>query len=435
MLHQRWLFAESENFLLYDFYRPDGSVDEDVFAYSNRRGEHRALVIYHNRFATTYGTIHVSANYADKAAGHLRQQSLGGAFGLPNDDNLFPRFSRPHDRDLSIWAAPRRSLTSGYSVELQAYKCHVYLLNWRELRPDDQHRWDLLCDSLNGRGVFRRLKMHCSLSNWVRSMTSLGCPAAHRACWPNFPSLSPMTCPPVEQEGTSTSATEAQFMQTIETRSAHASAAEALAIYSRKTATPIARRRDRPIWSAVCPLVHAAHSFGQSREAEFAEPWSLEAKMVLPSSSPEDPHQPDLGTRDLAYCVLQGLAQIVAGTKGHGRNRASTCLIGSGCGNLWLARFSGGGEISQEGWRAAARLRITFLGLNSDPGQGQQSLRLIPSLVSPARSGTMKMPAGCSTFMNRPEIGISIRNCISRLIWWVQLPESAAARHFGSQYW
>ena len=50
LLHQRWLFAESDNFLLYDFYRPDGSVDENVFAYSNRRGDHRALVIYHNRF-------------------------------------------------------------------------------------------------------------------------------------------------------------------------------------------------------------------------------------------------------------------------------------------------------------------------------------------------------------------------------------------------
>ena len=61
LLHQRWLFAESENFLLYDFYRPDGSVDENVFAYSNRRGEHRALIIYHNRFASTYGTIHLSA--------------------------------------------------------------------------------------------------------------------------------------------------------------------------------------------------------------------------------------------------------------------------------------------------------------------------------------------------------------------------------------
>src|SRR3984957_12698987 len=92
LLHRRWLFAESENFLLYDFFRPDGSVDENVFAYSNRRGEHRALIIYHNSFATTYGTVNHSAAYADKGAGHLRQQSLGGAFGLPKDGKLFVPF-------------------------------------------------------------------------------------------------------------------------------------------------------------------------------------------------------------------------------------------------------------------------------------------------------------------------------------------------------
>ncbi len=151
LLHQRWLFAESENFLLYDFYRPDGSVDENVFAYSNRRGEHRALVIYHNRFASTYGTIHVSASYADKGAGHLRQQTLGGAFGLPNDGNLFLAF-RDNSTGLEHLERASKIVSQGYSLELHAYNCHVFL-NWRELRPDENYRWDLLCDSLNGRGV------------------------------------------------------------------------------------------------------------------------------------------------------------------------------------------------------------------------------------------------------------------------------------------
>ena len=151
LLHQRWLFAESENFLLYDFYRPDGSVDENVFAYSNRRGDHRALIIYHNRFASTYGTIHQSASYADKGAGHLRQQTLGGAFGLPNDGNLFLAF-RDNTTGLEHLERASKIVSQGYSIELQAYNCHVFL-NWRELRPDEQYRWDLLCDSLNGRGV------------------------------------------------------------------------------------------------------------------------------------------------------------------------------------------------------------------------------------------------------------------------------------------
>ena len=34
LLKRRWLFAESGNFLLYDFFIANGSVDENVFALS-----------------------------------------------------------------------------------------------------------------------------------------------------------------------------------------------------------------------------------------------------------------------------------------------------------------------------------------------------------------------------------------------------------------
>ncbi len=51
ILHRRYLFAGVEHFLLYDFFNGDGSVDEDVFAYSNRLGDERALVVVHNKYA------------------------------------------------------------------------------------------------------------------------------------------------------------------------------------------------------------------------------------------------------------------------------------------------------------------------------------------------------------------------------------------------
>ena len=41
-------------------FDPSGSVNEDVFAYSNRLGDERALVIYHNRFASAQGWIRSS---------------------------------------------------------------------------------------------------------------------------------------------------------------------------------------------------------------------------------------------------------------------------------------------------------------------------------------------------------------------------------------
>ena len=71
LLKRRWLFAESSNFLLYDFFEASGSVDENVFAYSNRNGDERALVVYNNRYGTAHGTIDYSAAYADKATSQL----------------------------------------------------------------------------------------------------------------------------------------------------------------------------------------------------------------------------------------------------------------------------------------------------------------------------------------------------------------------------
>lgn len=58
-----------ENFLLYDFYTPEGHVNEDVFAFSNRLGDEKALVIYHNRFAETRGWIKTSVGFLEKKGG------------------------------------------------------------------------------------------------------------------------------------------------------------------------------------------------------------------------------------------------------------------------------------------------------------------------------------------------------------------------------
>ncbi len=83
ILHRRHLFADVEQFFLYDLYRADGGVDENVFAYSNIHNDERGLVLYHNRFADTSGWIKISAAYLDKGTGDLRQKSLAEALGLP----------------------------------------------------------------------------------------------------------------------------------------------------------------------------------------------------------------------------------------------------------------------------------------------------------------------------------------------------------------
>ena len=52
LMRRRWLFSGSSDFVLYDFYAGD-HVNEDVFAFSNRVGDARGIILFHNRYPTT----------------------------------------------------------------------------------------------------------------------------------------------------------------------------------------------------------------------------------------------------------------------------------------------------------------------------------------------------------------------------------------------
>src|SRR5271170_1407723 len=151
LLRERKLFAESGNFALYDFWKENGEVDENVFAYSNRLGDRRAIVLFHNHYGETRGTIHHSAAFADKSTGTLRQIALQDAIALPTDDSAFVAY-REVVTGLEHLHRARELRDKGLSLSLHAYQYRV-LLDWRELRADKEHPWDKLCDSLHGAGV------------------------------------------------------------------------------------------------------------------------------------------------------------------------------------------------------------------------------------------------------------------------------------------
>jgi glycosidase len=151
LLQRRRLFAESGNFLLYDFFLDSGNVDENVFAYSNRRGNERAVVVYNNRYGQTRGTIDWSAAYADKGANQLRQQRLREGLGLSDNSSVVLAW-RDSLTGLEYLRRARDLAERGLTLNLHAYKCHVFL-DWRELTSTAEQPWDRLCDQLNGRGV------------------------------------------------------------------------------------------------------------------------------------------------------------------------------------------------------------------------------------------------------------------------------------------
>ncbi len=146
ILHRRSLFADVKHFLLYDFYLSDGSVDENVFAYSNVYNDERGLVVYHNRFADTKGWIKLSAAYLDKNTGDQRQKSLAEGLGLPFEGFVIFKDYVTHLEHIRLCA---ELWGKGLYLDLGAYQHHVFM-DWRFV---DDSNWELVNNALNGMGV------------------------------------------------------------------------------------------------------------------------------------------------------------------------------------------------------------------------------------------------------------------------------------------
>ncbi|RSL15249.1 glycosidase [Edaphobacter aggregans] len=152
LLKDRRLFAESTNFVLYDFWTEHGTVDENVFAFSNRCDGQRALIIYNNNYGTTHGTIHVSAAFMNKADNQLIQKSLAHGLAISSEDSVIYAY-RDTARGLEYLRRSTDMCHHGLSMELRGYQ-YVVLLHWRELRSSADQPWAALCDALHGEGVY-----------------------------------------------------------------------------------------------------------------------------------------------------------------------------------------------------------------------------------------------------------------------------------------
>ena len=60
LMRRRRLFSGVEHFAMYDLHGDDGGVEENVFAYSNRAGGERALIVYNNAYESASGWVHAS---------------------------------------------------------------------------------------------------------------------------------------------------------------------------------------------------------------------------------------------------------------------------------------------------------------------------------------------------------------------------------------
>ena len=155
LMKRRHLFSDVRNFLLYDFFTPEGFVNENVFAYSNRSGGERALVIYHNKYDSVRGWVRSSVAYSVKMGEGdertLIQKDLGEGLGLHDDQAYFCIF-RDNATGLEYIRNSKELCGKGLYVELGAYKYHVFI-DFREILDNQWHHYAQIAHALNGRGV------------------------------------------------------------------------------------------------------------------------------------------------------------------------------------------------------------------------------------------------------------------------------------------
>ncbi|MCC6698657.1 MAG: alpha-amylase [Candidatus Hydrogenedentes bacterium] len=177
LMRRRYLFSGVEHFAFYDFHTPSGHVDDNVFAYSNRAGDERAIVLYNNAYNTTEGWIRVSTalNSGRGDDGTLIHKTLADSLALRGDDHIYYLF-RDHRDGLQYIRSGRQLCAEGAFVRLHAYGYHVFL-DFREV-VDRDGSWGTLAHRLRGDGVYdielehRRLALEPILTPYRELVTA-----------------------------------------------------------------------------------------------------------------------------------------------------------------------------------------------------------------------------------------------------------------------
>jgi glycosidase len=154
LLHKRYLFADVQNFLLYDFHSSLDQINEDVYAYSNNYHDQRTLVVYHNKFSDTAGWIRNSVKFSIKNKKDEReiiQRTLAVGLKISNNESAFLIF-RDQAKNLEYIRSCQEIFEKGLFLDLKAYNYHVFY-DFREVFDDEWRSYSRLCDYLAGHGV------------------------------------------------------------------------------------------------------------------------------------------------------------------------------------------------------------------------------------------------------------------------------------------
>ncbi len=364
LLHRRYLFAEVKDFLLYDLFTDQGSVSEDVFAYSNRSGEQRALVVFNNRFASTRGWIRLSCAYAEKlpdGSKHIRQRSLGEAFTFARDRSMY---AACHDAASGLEFLHRASDVAerGLRLELHAYQCHVFV-EWRDLHEDAAHPWGQLCNALAGQGVpslddalreMRLRPMHEALKVFVNIEV-----AESLAKWSQRPESHARSLALDEIFSMLSSRMEDLLREEAQYISSGAGESAGFA------APQDWRLKTEGVIKKLTQRIEAALSL-RTVSKQAGVTWSPEADFVLPVHAADHPNARAVWTTILAWCAVDAMAEAydTASSEREDPRWGKTAVRlfdGLRLREALAEVFAASGLKGEESWRSAARLRGCYV--------------------------------------------------------------------------
>ncbi|MDR1636805.1 MAG: alpha-amylase, partial [Treponema sp.] len=161
LMKRRHVFSGSAGFRLYDFYTSGGHVNENVFAYSNRDWDEKALVLYNNSYYESSGWIKQSSPAIPQDNGAFTQDTLTEALSLHGESRYFTCF---REQRSGLWfIRSSKSLgENGLFAALKGYESQVFMdIHEREdglaagLPADSPwaSRWSRLNHDLAGRGT------------------------------------------------------------------------------------------------------------------------------------------------------------------------------------------------------------------------------------------------------------------------------------------
>jgi glycosidase len=154
LMSKRYLFSQVTDFDFFDVYDEHGVVNENVFAYSNKTENERALIFYNNKFADCRGWIKQSCVKAVSVDGTAEKRtvscSAAEALQLKNDERCFYLF-REHRTKLEYIRSGKEIHERGFLVELKAFEYKLFM-DFKEVY-DSAGDYERISYLLQGNGV------------------------------------------------------------------------------------------------------------------------------------------------------------------------------------------------------------------------------------------------------------------------------------------